>query len=83
MTIKRITFLQELLSFVGLEERLHLSWISSAEAGKFIDVVGGFTEKIRSLGPSPLKSFDLEPWLKRMDSGQQIETGVQTSAAAG
>lgn len=67
MTIKRVTFLQELLGFIGLEDRLHLSWISSAEAGKYIDVVNGFTEKIRSLGPNPLKEFDLEPWLKRFE----------------
>jgi len=36
MTIKRMTFLQELLAFMGLEDRLHLDWISSAEAQKFV-----------------------------------------------
>ena len=54
MTIKRMTFLQELLSFTGLEGRLHLDWISSAEAQKFVQVVTDFTEKIRAVGPSPL-----------------------------
>ena len=54
MTVKRITFLQELLAFIGIEERLHLSWISSAEAQKFVQVVTDFTEKIRELGPNPL-----------------------------
>ena len=54
MTIKRMTFLQELLSFVGLEGRLHLDWISSAEAQKFARVATDFTEKIRGMGPSPL-----------------------------
>ena len=54
MTIKRITFLQELLDFMGLGGRLHLEWISSAEAQKFVQVVSDFTEKIRSLGPNPL-----------------------------
>jgi F420-non-reducing hydrogenase iron-sulfur subunit len=54
MTVKRITFLQELLDFIGLEERLHLSWISSAEAQKFVKVVTDFTEKVRELGPNPL-----------------------------
>lgn len=54
MTIKRIRFLQELLEFVGLGERVHLEWISSAEARKFVEVTTAFTEKIRSLGPSPL-----------------------------
>ena len=54
MTIKRMKFLQNLLKFVGLDDRLHLDWISSAEAQKFVQVVTDFTEKIRSLGPNPL-----------------------------
>jgi F420-non-reducing hydrogenase iron-sulfur subunit len=61
MTIKRVTFLQELLSFTGLEDRVHLEWISSAEAQKFARVVTDFTEKIRSLGPNPLGAFS-EKW---------------------
>ena len=39
---------------MGLEGRLHLDWISSAEAQRFVRVVTEFTEKIRALGPSPL-----------------------------
>jgi len=57
MTIKRITFLQELLAFMGLEGRLHLEWISSAEAQKFVRVITDFTERIRALGPNPLPDF--------------------------
>ena len=57
MTIKRVTFLQELLAFMGLEGRVHLEWISSAEAQKFAQVVTEFTEKIRQLGPNPLGAY--------------------------
>jgi len=57
MTVKRITFLQELLDFMGLGGRLHLAWISSAEAQRFVQVVSEFTEKIRKLGPNPLPAF--------------------------
>ena len=57
MTVKRITFLQELLNFMGLAERVHLAWISSAEAQKFAQVVTDFTEKIRELGPNPLAEY--------------------------
>jgi len=57
MTVKRITFLQELLGLLGLGGRLGLSWISSAEAQKFVQVVTDFTEKIKSLGPNPLSAF--------------------------
>ena len=56
MTIKRITFLQELLKFTGFEaERLHLEWISAAEGPKLAQTVRDFTEKIRKMGPSRLK----------------------------
>ncbi|SMD08724.1 Methyl-viologen-reducing hydrogenase, delta subunit [Desulfocicer vacuolatum DSM 3385] len=65
MTIKRITFVQEMLKFMGLEGRLHLEWISSAEAQKFARVVTDFTEKITHLGPSPIagqtRSISMEP----------------------
>ena len=58
MTKKRVSFLQELIKLVGLEGRLRLEWISSAEANKFVQVVTDFTEKIRDLGPNPLaKSY--------------------------
>lgn len=54
MTVKRVRFLQELLSLMGLEERLHLEWISSAEAQKFTDTITNFTEKIQTLGKNPI-----------------------------
>ena len=38
---------------MGMErDRLHLSWISSAESTKFIDVVNKVTEAVRALGPN-------------------------------
>jgi F420-non-reducing hydrogenase iron-sulfur subunit len=58
MTVKRMRFLQQLLKFVGLDRRLHLEWISSAEAQKFARVVTEFTERIKALGPNPLAEFN-------------------------
>jgi len=60
MTIKRMAFVQELLKFMGLEGRLHLEWISSAEAQKYVEVVTRFTEKIREMGPNPLRAMTQE-----------------------
>jgi F420-non-reducing hydrogenase iron-sulfur subunit len=57
MTVKRMRVLQQLLKFVGLDGRLHLEWISSAEAQKYVRVVTEFTEKIKALGPNPLKGY--------------------------
>ena len=79
MTIKRVTFLQELLAFIGLGGRLHLAWISSAEAQQFAGVVADFTEHIRALGPNPLNNFEqpdrlhhepkrAEPWEVKQES---------------
>ncbi|NTU48774.1 MAG: hydrogenase iron-sulfur subunit, partial [Syntrophobacteraceae bacterium] len=60
MTVKRMRFLQELLDFVGLGGRLHLEWISSAEARKFAQIATAFTEKLRGMGPSPVAVFTEE-----------------------
>ena len=38
---------------MGIEPgRFHFSWISSAEASKFVDVVKEITEQVRQLGPA-------------------------------
>jgi F420-non-reducing hydrogenase iron-sulfur subunit len=55
MTVKRISFMKQLLEFSGIEpERLMLKWVSAAEGPRFAQVVTEFVEKIRALGPSPL-----------------------------
>lgn len=42
-----------LLEHMGIEkDRVHFSWISSAEATKFVDVVKEVTEAVRALGPN-------------------------------
>ena len=74
MTLKRISFLQELLDFIGLEGRLHLEWISSAEAQKFVRVVTRFTETIRTLGPNPLSQWERPvPFILQGASRDRIE----------
>jgi F420-non-reducing hydrogenase iron-sulfur subunit len=56
MTAKRFQVVREALSLLGLErERLRLAWVSAAEGDKYAEVVRSFTEKIRALGPSPLR----------------------------
>ena len=36
-------------------ERFAIEWVSSAEAPRFAEVVTKFTEKIKTIGPNPLK----------------------------
>ena len=60
------------MTFIGLEGRLHLDWISSAEAQKFVQVVTSFTNKIESLGPSPLSDdFDLSAVVSLSEATQE------------
>ena len=48
--------MHRLLEFTGLEaDRLFVEWVSASEGKKFADVTTAFTDKIRELGPSPLK----------------------------
>lgn len=42
-----------LLEHIGIEPgRLHFSWISSAEATKFVDVAQIVADEVKSLGPA-------------------------------
>jgi F420-non-reducing hydrogenase iron-sulfur subunit len=44
--------LKNFLQHVGIEpERLHFSWISSSEAGKFAEVATEVIQKVREAGP--------------------------------
>jgi len=38
---------------MGVEaDRLHFSWISSAESTKFVKVVSEITDKVKAIGPN-------------------------------
>jgi len=51
---RRWILFRELLDFVGLDlARVHFSWVSAAEGGKFVEVVKTVTEAVRSAGPFP------------------------------
>ena len=57
MTIKRVAILKELLKFTGFQEdRLYLEWISAAEGVRFAELVRTFSQTIRDLGPSQLRT---------------------------
>ncbi len=48
--------MKQLLEFSGIDpERLVLKWGSSAEGPRFAKVVTEFVDKIKALGPSPLR----------------------------
>ena len=49
---RRWIMFHQLLEYVGIDSsRLHFSWVSASEGKKFVDVVNGFTDKVREKGP--------------------------------
>jgi coenzyme F420-reducing hydrogenase delta subunit len=62
MTQKRIAFLKEFLEFIGIHpDRLHLQWVSSAEAPQFAQAATAFIARVRELGPFSLELQRMEP----------------------
>ena len=54
--LRRIMLLKKVLQQFGIEpERVRLEWISASEGDKFATVVKDMVEKIKKLGPNPLK----------------------------
>ncbi len=58
ITAKRVMILKELINFLGISpERLRLEWIAASEGDKFARVADEFTQTIRTLGPTPIKTI--------------------------
>lgn len=50
---RKFALLKSLLEHVGIEEgRLHFTWISASEGGKFADTIRTVTDTVRALGPA-------------------------------
>jgi F420-non-reducing hydrogenase iron-sulfur subunit len=57
MAERRMTFLQKLMSFSGINpERLRMRWVSSAEASEYVEEISQFVEAVKKMGPNPLKT---------------------------
>ena len=50
---RKFALMKNLMAHMGIAPgRLHLSWISSAESTKFVDVVNHVVDSVRQLGPA-------------------------------
>ncbi len=59
---KRVDHVKTLLGELGLEpERVEMYNMSSAMGPRFAEVANEFTDRIKALGPSPLRSDDVSP----------------------
>ena len=50
--------LKSLLTYIDLDNRISLEWVSASEGIRFAEVVTNFTNSIQKLGPSPFKKID-------------------------
>jgi F420-non-reducing hydrogenase iron-sulfur subunit len=54
---KRIRFVENILEDLGIEkERLMLKWVSASEGEIFAKTMEEFSERLKKLGPSPLRT---------------------------
>jgi F420-non-reducing hydrogenase iron-sulfur subunit len=55
--MRRFPLLKKLLADYGIEDdRVRLEWVSASEGQLFADIVNDMTERVRALGPSPVKA---------------------------
>lgn len=70
----KIDVLNKLLGLIGFSKRLILDWVSASEGNRFANIINQFTEKIRVLGPSPIK--DKKSKLKVTDDLKAIKSAL-------
>jgi len=57
---KRVAYLKKLLDEIGIEgERVEMILMSAGMGERFAQTAADITEKIRKLGPNPVKSVDM------------------------
>jgi F420-non-reducing hydrogenase iron-sulfur subunit len=55
--MRRYPLLKSLLADYGIEQdRVRLEWVSASEGQRYADIVNDMTERVRALGPSPVKT---------------------------
>ncbi|MBN2543328.1 hydrogenase iron-sulfur subunit [bacterium] len=55
-TRRRFTQMKKVLETLNLDpDRLQLAWVSASEGQRYRDVINAFTDKIKEMGPNPLK----------------------------
>jgi F420-non-reducing hydrogenase iron-sulfur subunit len=82
---KRVNHVKELLAEVGIEpERVEMYNMSSAMGAKFAEVATEFTERIKQLGPSPVKreGVDAHAAAREALGGVALPDEPEPSAAA-
>jgi F420-non-reducing hydrogenase iron-sulfur subunit len=82
---RKFRMLKKLIALTGLEPgRLQLEWVSASEGARFAEVVRGFTNQVRELGPSPLSGENPEPnLLENVRAAQMAAVSFRLRALVG
>ncbi len=80
---KRVEYVKKLLAEVGLEpERVEMYNMSSAMGAKFAEVATEFTERIKALGPNPLRRHGVSPHAAARDAAKDVAMPDEAPAGA-
>jgi coenzyme F420-reducing hydrogenase delta subunit len=82
---KRVGYVKSILKDLGINPgRVEMFNMSAADGPRFVDVARAFTERIKALGPSPIKTGKgSEPTEDVAEKKQEPEGGEQASKPAG
>ena len=80
----KFNMLKKLLKIIGLDNRVHLEWVSASEGNRFAEVITDFTAKIKELGPSPLKQDRVnEKLLESLNVAHRVVEDYRVRALVG
>jgi F420-non-reducing hydrogenase iron-sulfur subunit len=64
--MRRYPLLKQMLADFGIEPaRVRLEWVSASEGQRFADVVNDMTQRVRELGPSPVRTALIQDMAER------------------
>ena len=74
---RRVALLTEILKPFGIgDDRLWLRWVAASEGNMFQEVVKEMTDKLKGLGPSPLKTQKVDAKAGETANGKVCEDSV-------
>jgi coenzyme F420-reducing hydrogenase delta subunit len=69
----KFKMLDRLLEHIGFNNRVMLDWVSAAEGVRFSKIITEFTEKIKNVGPNPLKEIEgNEDLIDKIDAAARV-----------
>ena len=80
---KRVDYVKKLLAEVGLEpERVEMYNMSSAMGAEFARVATEFTERVKGLGPNPLRRHGVSPHAAAREAAKDVAMPEEAPAGA-